>query len=221
MPHHPHAFLPGASRRLEALSDGVFAIACTLLVLEIKIPHLGHGTWEEQWKIIRENQTLESIGAFVFSFLNILIFWTNHDSINKVIVRYDTKTTYLNIFFLLFISLIPFTTAFLRENMNSFFANAAYGLVLCLASVVAVWMYHHLAFKAKLFYPEVTMHSRRKIYKQVISGPILFLAAIGLGLISNYISIAIYALTPVSFMFLPQLDFDSREEEKLKEQHIA
>jgi uncharacterized membrane protein len=220
MPHHPHAFLPGASKRLEALSDGVFAIACTLLVLEIKIPDLGHGSWEEQWKIIKEAQTLPSIGAFAFSFLNILIFWTNHDAINKVIIRYDTKTTYLNIIFLLFISLIPFTTAFLRENMDSFFANATYGLVLCLASVVAVWMYHHLAFKAKLFYPEVTMHSRRKVYKQVLPGPILLLVAIGAGFISNYISIAIYALTPISFMFLPQLDFDTKEEEKLKE-HTA
>jgi len=43
------------------------------------------------------------------------------------------------------------------------------------------------------------------------------LIAIVLGLISNYISIAIYALTPVSFMFLPQLDFDTKEEEKMKE----
>lgn len=217
MPHHSYAFLPGASKRLEALSDGVFAIACTLLVLEIRIPHLGHGTWGEQWKIIKEAQTLESIGAFGFSFLNILIFWTNHDAINKVLVRYDTKTTYLNIIFLLFISLIPFTTAFLRENLDSFFANATYGLVLCLASAVAVWMYHHLAFKAKLFYPEVTIHSRRRVYKQVMSGPILFIIAIALGLISNYISIAIYALTPVSFMFLPQLDFDTKDEEKQKE----
>ena len=217
MPHHPHAFLPGASRRLEALSDGVFAIACTLLVLEIKIPEL-HGPWEEQWEILK-SQTLPSIGAFVFSFLNILIFWVNHDAINKVIVRYDTKTTYLNIIFLLFISLIPFTTAFLRENMESFFANATYGLVLCLASVTAVWMYYHLAFKAKLFYPEVTMKSRSKIYKQVISGPVLFLVAIAAGLISNYISIAIYALTPISFMFMPQLDFDTKAEEIAKEHH--
>jgi uncharacterized membrane protein len=213
MPHHPHAFLPGASRRLEALSDGVFAIACTLLVLEIKIPHLGHGSWEEQWRAIKAAQTLPSIGAFVFSFLNILIFWVNHDAINKVIARYDTKTTYLNIIFLLFISLIPFTTAFLRENLDSFIANAAYGLVLCFASVAAVWMYYHLAFKAKLFYPEVTMKSRRRVYKQVLSGPILFIIAIAAGLISNYISITIYALTPISFMFMPQLDFDTKAEE--------
>ena len=43
MAHHLHAFLPGASKRLEALTDGVFAIACTLLVLEIDIPHFKKG----------------------------------------------------------------------------------------------------------------------------------------------------------------------------------
>jgi uncharacterized membrane protein len=218
MAHHPHAFLPGASKRLEALSDGVFAIACTLLVLEIKAPHFDHAhTLAEQWEAFIP--TLWSIAAFVFSFLNILIFWNNHDAINKVIVRYDTKTTYLNIIFLLFISLIPFTTIFIRQEHTSFIAIAAYGLVLMLASVIAVWMYYHLAFTAKLFYPEVTMKSRQKIYRQVISGPILFAIAILLGLISPYISIAIYAITPVSFMFLPQLDFDTKEEEKLKDHH--
>ena len=218
MNHHPHAFLPGASKRLEALSDGVFAIACTLLVLEIDIPHFKAGlSIAEQWHEFKE--LIPSLIAFIFSFLNILIFWTNHDAINKVIVRFDTKTTYLNITFLLFISLIPFTTAFIARNINSFIANACYGLVLCLASVVAVWMYHHLAFKANLFYPEVTMASRKKVYKQVIPGPALFLIAIGLGLISNYISLIFYAVTPVSFMFLPQLDFDTKEEEKAKEHH--
>lgn len=216
MSHHPHAFLPGASKRLEALSDGVFAIACTLLVIEVEVPHFEKGaTMNQQWHSFIE--VLPSIAGFVFSFLNILVFWVNHDAINKVLVRYDTKTTYLNIIFLLFISLIPFTTAFLRENLDSFIANASYGLVLCLASVVAVWMYYHLAFNATLFYPEVTMRSRKRVYKQVVSGPILFIIAIAAGLISNYISIAIYALTPISFMFMPQLDFDTKSEELAKE----
>jgi uncharacterized membrane protein len=218
MPHHPHAFIPGASRRLEALSDGIFAIACTLLVLEIKIPHFEPGlSIMQQWDKFKE--IIPSIVAFIFSFLNILIFWTNHDAINKVIVRYDPKTTYLNIFFLLFISLIPFTTAFFRSNLDSFIASACYGLVLCLASVTAVWMYRHLAFKANLFYPEVTMTSRKKVYKQVISGPILFLVAIAGGLITNYIPIIIYILTPISFMLMPQLDFETKEQEIAKEHH--
>jgi uncharacterized membrane protein len=62
---------------------------------------------------------IPSLIAFGFSFLNILVFWANHDAINKVVIRYDTKTTYLNIIFLLFISLIPFTTAFIGQNPDS------------------------------------------------------------------------------------------------------
>jgi uncharacterized membrane protein len=218
MAHHPHAFLPGASKRLEALSDGVFAIACTLLVLEIDIPHFKRGlSIAEQWHEFSE--LIPSLIAFGFSFLNILVFWTNHDAINKVIVRYDTKTTYLNIIFLLFISLIPFTTAFIARNIDSFLANACYGVVLFLASTFGCWTYHHLAFKAKLFLPEVTMASRKKVSRQVVSGPILFIIAIASGLINNYVSIIIYALIPVSFMFLPQLDFDTKEEELKKEDH--
>lgn len=216
MPHHPHAFLPGASRRLEALSDGVFAIACTLLVIEIKAPHFDHDqTMAGQWKTFVP--TLWSIAAFVFSFLNILIFWTNHDAINKVIIRYDVKTTYLNIIFLMLVSLIPFTTIFIREEHTSFIAIAAYGLVLMFGSIIAVWMYYHLAFKANLFYPEVTVKSRKRVLRQVISGPILFGVAIILGLVSPYISIAIYAFTPISFMFMPQLDFDTKAQEIAKE----
>lgn len=211
----PHYFLPGASKRLEALSDGVFAIAGTLLVLEIKIPHFEKGlTMIEQWEKFTE--LFPSIIAFIFSFLNILVFWSNHDAINKVIVRYDTKVSFLNIVFLLFISLIPFTTAFIGENPDSFIAIAAYGLVLMLASLIAAMMYHHLAFKTMLFLPEVTMKSRKRVYKQIISGPVLFSIAIACGLITNYIPIIIYILTPVVFMFMPQLDFDTKEEEKQK-----
>ena len=160
MAHHPHAFLPGASKRLEALSDGVFAIACTLLVLEIEIPHFNSGiNVAEQWHEFSE--LMPSLIAFVFSFLNILVFWANHDAINKVIVRYDTKTTYLNIVFLLFISLIPFTTAFIGQNPHSFVAIAAYGLVLMFASATAIWMYSHLAFKSNLLLPEVSERSKK------------------------------------------------------------
>jgi len=217
MTHHPHAFLPGASKRLEALSDGVFAIACTLLVLEIEIPHFNSGiNVAEQWHEFSE--LMPSLIAFVFSFLNILVFWANHDAINKVIVRYDTKTTYLNIVFLLFISLIPFTTAFIGQNPHSFVAIAAYGLVLMFASATAIWMYSHLAFKSNLLLPEVSERSKKRVYRQIVSSPFVYIAAIAGGLITTYIPIAIYIIMPVIFMFMPQLDFDTKEEER-KKQH--
>ena len=218
MAHHPHAFLPGASKRLEALSDGVFAIACTLLVLEIDIPHFrSRMSIAAQWHEFSE--LIPSLIAFGFSFLNILVFWTNHDAINKVIIRYDTKTTYLNIIFLLFISLIPFTTAFIGQNPHSFVAIAAYGLVLLFASLTAILMYHHLAFRSKFFLPEVSAISKKRVYKQIVTSPFLYITAIAGGLINTYIPIAIYIIMPVIFMFMPQLDFDTKEEEIKKENH--
>ena len=216
MAHHPHAFLPGASKRLEALSDGVFAIACTLLVLEIHVPHFKSGiSITEQWHEFSE--LIPSLVAFVFSFLNILVFWANHDAINKVVIRYDTKTTYLNIVFLLFISLIPFTTAFIGQNPNSFIALAAYGLVLMFASATAVWMYHHLAFKSNLLLPDVSVRSKKRVYRQIVASPYVYIIAIAGALVTNYIPIAIYTIMPVLFMFMPQLDFDTKEEEIKKQ----
>ena len=218
MAHHLHAFLPGASKRLEALTDGVFAIACTLLVLEIDIPHFKKGlSTTDQWHEFSE--LIPSLIAFGFSFLNILVFWTNHDAINKVIIRYDTKTTYLNIIFLLFISLIPFTTAFIGQNPDSFVAIAAYGLVLMFASLTAILMYHHLAFRSKLFLPEVSEKSKKRVYKQIVSSPFLYIAAIAGGLVTTYIPITIYIIMPILFMFLPQLDFDTKAEEIKKAEH--
>jgi hypothetical protein len=67
-----------------------------------------------------------------------------------------------------------------------------------------------------LFYPEITMASRKKVWKQVLQGPVLFAAAIVLGFVHVIIPIIIYALTPISFMFLPQLDFDTKEEDDKK-----
>jgi uncharacterized membrane protein len=217
MNHPDHRFLPGASKRLEALSDGVFAIACTLLVLEIKIPHFEKGlTISQQWESF--SKVIPSIIIFCFSFLNILVFWVNHDSINKAVKRYDTKTTYLNLIFLLLISLIPFTTAFLGENLDSFVANACYGLVLCMASVLAVVMYHHLAFRSGLFFPEVTQTSRKKIYKRIAPSPFLYIVAIAGGYFTHIIPLVIYAALPIIFMFLPQLDFDTKSEASSKNQ---
>jgi len=218
MSHPSHSFLPGASKRLEALSDGVFAIACTLLVLEIKIPHFEKGiSIFQQWEIFKE--ILPSLIGFVFSFLNILVFWVNHDAINKVIIRYDTKTTYLNIFFLLFISLIPFTTGFISKNPDSVIAITSYGIVLFFCSLIAIVMYKHLAFKSELFIKSVTMVSRKKVWKQIAGSPLIYTLAIAGGFISVYIPIVAYAIVPVIFMFLPQLDFDTSVEEQGKTNH--
>jgi hypothetical protein len=85
------------------------------------------------------------------------------------------------------------------------------------ASLTAILMYHHLAFKSSLLLPEVSTISKKRVYIQIVSSPFLYIAAIAGGLITTYIPIAIYIIMPVIFMFLPQLDFDSKYEEIKKE----
>jgi len=78
----------GASKRMEALTDGIFAIVATLLVLEIKVPKLPENySSAEMHQAFKE--IVPSFIAFVFSFLNILIFWYNHDSIGKTLYYFD------------------------------------------------------------------------------------------------------------------------------------
>lgn len=91
------------SKRIEALSDGIFAITSTLLVLEIRVPELQNSSVPEMMDSL--SSILPSLIGFIFSFLNILIFWVNHDSIGKTLKHFDTKLIYLNIIFLLFISI--------------------------------------------------------------------------------------------------------------------
>lgn len=202
---HPQKH-PGASKRLEALSDGIFAIAATLLVLEIHIPTLSDNSPAATMAALTE--LLPSLIAFVFSFLNILIFWVNHDTLGQVTNHFDSKLTYLNILFLLFISLVPFTTAFVSRNPYNVISVSVYGLVFLLTSVLACIMYYYIAFKTELMHPNVPLRVRKKIWKRVRMGPVLFASAIALGWLNVFIPIIIYILVPILFIIFPKIEFE-------------
>jgi uncharacterized membrane protein len=98
--------------RLEAFSDGVFAVAITLLVLEIDVPvgdHLWHKLGDE-WP---------SFASFFVSFWVIGIIWVNHHGVIDHLKRADRGVLYLNIFVLMSVVLIPFATALMAQHLNS------------------------------------------------------------------------------------------------------
>jgi uncharacterized membrane protein len=96
--------------RIEAFSDGVFAIAITLLVIEIGVPHLGdepEGTMlVDRWP---------SYLGYVISFLVISTVWANHHNRFRFIVRSDHVLLFLNTLFLMCVAFIPFPTTLLAE----------------------------------------------------------------------------------------------------------
>jgi uncharacterized membrane protein len=98
--------------RLEAFSDGVFAVAITLLVLELNVPageHLWHQL-KEEWP---------SFAAFFVSFWVIGIIWVNHHGVVDHLKRADRGVLYLNLFVLMTVVFIPFSTALMAEHLKS------------------------------------------------------------------------------------------------------
>ena len=113
--------------RLEAFSDGVFAILITILVLELKIPH------GETWADLRP--VLPVFFAYALSFVYIGIYWNNHHHMLAVTTRINGRILWANLHLLFWLSLVPFTTAWMGENHFAPLPSALYGGILLLSSL--------------------------------------------------------------------------------------
>jgi len=189
------------TNRVDALTDGVFAIAATLLVIEIKLPNIP--TPHTQQQVL--NSLLEvvpSFVAFAISFFTILIYWINHDGISKAIKYYNHRGSWLNIILLFFIVIIPFPTKFIAEYPTELVSVVTYGITMMLLGASANLLFWYLAFRANLLDPKISMKARRSIMKKFLFGPTLYLVATALAFVNVYISISIFIITPIIF-FIP------------------
>lgn len=128
--------------RLEAFSDGVLAIAITIMVLELKVPH---------------EPTLEALGrlwpvavSYVLSFAFVGIYWNNHHHMFHVVRRIDGNVLWANLLLLFRLSLIPFVTGWMGENEFARWPVVLYGVVLiCCALSYTVLVFALVAANGK------------------------------------------------------------------------
>src|SRR6188768_2761827 len=113
--------------RLEAFSDGVLAIIITIMVLELKVPH---GTGLEVL-----GPLLPTLASYVLSFVYIGIYWNNHHHMLHACHKVTGSVLWANLHLLFWLSLIPFTTAWMGENHYAEPPTALYGLVLLMAAI--------------------------------------------------------------------------------------
>jgi uncharacterized membrane protein len=170
--------------RLEAFSDGVIAIAITLLVLEIGIPHAGEGDLGEalldQWP---------SYAAFILSFVVIGIMWVSHHSMFERIAAVDRRLLFLNLLLLLGIAFLPFPTALLAEYVreggtNSHLAAAIYSATMAMIGVAFWMMWRHLYQRPHLLVAGIDRSMVRGAMHRSTDGPIVNTLTIGLAFIS-------------------------------------
>ncbi len=113
--------------RLEAFSDGVIAIIITIMVLELRAPH-GTGL-EDLWRLWPKGL------SYLISFVIVAIYWNNHHHLFHAVQRVDGPVLWANIHLLFWLSLIPFTTAWMGEEAAAEVPVAAYAVVLLLSGV--------------------------------------------------------------------------------------
>jgi TMEM175 potassium channel family protein len=192
---------PGlTTQRLETLSDGVVAIAATLLVLEFGRVELRHG--ENLFDAIRH--LWPSYLAYIVSFTVIGLIWVAHHSMFERITTVDRPLLFLNLALLIGIGFIPWPTSvladFIRDNnFNASVATALYSLTMTLIGIVFLCMWAHLVRHPERTIESVTPVQLRHSLRLASVSPIVYGATIGLAFLSPYLCIAVYVMLAVFF----------------------
>jgi uncharacterized membrane protein len=172
--------------RVEAFSDGVFAIAITLLILEIKVPEMPEHSTNSQL-LASLSSLWPSYFAFLLSFTAVLIMWINHHGFFKYLKKINTPFLYANGFLLLIVTFIPFPTAVLAKYINSPAANmsaAFYTGSMVLLSIAYNLLWFTTAYKRALVKDEISDALINKIRNAYWLGFFVYLGAFGISFIN-------------------------------------
>jgi uncharacterized membrane protein len=187
------------SARLEAFSDGVLSIAATLLVLELHVPDVSQNLGAAllaQWP---------SYAAYFVSFATIGIIWVNHHQLFVHVRRVDRTLLFINLGLLMVVSVIPFPTAILGRyataEPESHVAAAIYGVLMILMSLAFTALWRHITSDARLLGHHLNPQRARQESALFSVGLLAYVAGVGLAFISAQLSLLIYGLVALFYVF--------------------
>jgi uncharacterized membrane protein len=181
--------------RVLALSDGVIAIVITLLVLEIHVPELTRG--QDLTEALRELRP--SFIAFLISFVVTAIAWAAHRDLFALIRRTDTSLVWLNILFLLPLTLLPFGVALLARYDQESVALRLYGIQLLLIAITRLIIWLYATNRPHLLYEPISRRTKTVGVLIVAVPTALYVLAILIAESAPEASLAIYAGAPVLY----------------------
>lgn len=191
------------TQRLEAFTDGVLAVAITLLALDLKAPaeaDLSHGLWHgiaTHWP---------TYAAYAVSFLIIGVMWISHNSVMSCVKRADRPLLFINLLLLLFVAAVPPATSLVGDQLMLHGRNAHTALVIYSLlgvahasawSVLWWWVANHPRLLADDVDP---LRARRAVWRFGLGLPI-YSAAVGLAFVNAYAALAFQFVVAISYMF--------------------
>lgn len=183
--------------RLEAFSDGVFAVVVTLLVLELKVPTLAvpHSAGELAHQLI---ELLPKFLSWLISFIIVCKFWLNHHHVIGLARYADYALVWLNSLFLLGQCFIPFPTALMGEYPGNPLAVSSFGVVMALNTLL--FMVLHAYILRNLCKPALLDAQYPNIIAKSFIGVASYLLGAAFAWFSAYAAFAMYLLTPFFFI---------------------
>ena len=178
-----------STTRLEAFSDGVIAILITIMVLELRAPHDSSlAALRPLWPVFL---------SYVMSFIYLGIYWNNHHHLLHASEHVNGRILWANLHLLFWLSLIPFTTAWMGENHFGGSSVAFYGVVLLCAAIS-----YFILVRALL-----ALHGSESVLAAALGSDfkgkisiVLYVVAIALTFINNWIGFAIYVLVAIMWL---------------------
>ncbi len=193
-----------ASLRLEALGDGIFSIAMTILAVELTVPMVKGPEWRDLGEGL--HHISRDLLCYVISFLVLGIMWFGHRMMFEYIGKSNRYFIFLGILFYLMVCLVPFSTRILAANTLKWFAILMYAvnLSLCNLTLYAQWVY---ATKRKsLIHTPIPAEVRKEANLLFLVSPVVYSVAIIFGFFFPKISIAIFIITPALYLLPSKLD---------------
>jgi uncharacterized membrane protein len=182
--------------RIEAFSDGVLAIIITIMVLELKVPHEGG--------LAALGPLIPVFLSYLLSFIFVGIYWNNHHHMFQAVKHINGRVLWANLHLLFWLSLIPFSTAWMGENRFTTWPTVLYGIILLLAALA-------YTFLARVL---VAGHGNESAFAKALEsdlkGNISLLAygvAIPLAFMNSWLAIALYVLVALMW-FIPDRRFE-------------
>jgi uncharacterized membrane protein len=187
--------------RIEAFSDGVFAIVVTLLVLELKVP-----TLKEPWSVNELRHQLFELSpkflSWLISFVIVCKFWLNHHHILGLARHANYGMVWLNSIFLMSQAFVPFPTALMGEYPVNPLAVTLFGAVMAINTLLFIAL--HLYILRRFLKPELAGRHDPHIILKSLVGPFSYSLGAALAWSSVHAAFIIYMITPFFFIVPPQ-----------------
>ena len=186
-----------ALNRTEAFSDAVFAITVTLLVLELKVPALKDVTSIDELGRALIDQAPKFV-SWLISFIIVCKFWLNHHHLLGLARHANYGMMWLNSFFLLGQSFIPFPTALAGEYPHNALAVSFFGIVFALNTFLFLLLNAYI--RRNLLKPELAARQDPNAVVKGLIGPASYLVGAALAWASIHAAFVVYALTPLFYI---------------------